>query len=60
MSYPIIKFIIIDYRKLVENSKTDVQKSNNDDPANDDNLLDVQQNKKEKHNASYYVSFLMC
>jgi len=52
----LITFIVIFfYRKLVENSKIDGQESNNDDEANDNKLLDVQ-NEKERHNSTYYVS----
>ncbi|XP_022173956.1 girdin-like [Myzus persicae] len=45
-------------RKLVENSKIDEQKYNNDDQANDGNLLGVQQHEKEKSNATYYEDII--
>ncbi|XP_025203405.1 interaptin-like isoform X4 [Melanaphis sacchari] len=45
-------------RKLVENSKIDEQKCNNGDQANDENLLDVQQQEKEKLNTAYYEDII--
>ncbi|KAF0766335.1 interaptin-like [Aphis craccivora] len=44
-------------RKLVENSKIDEQKFNNDDQVNEDNL-DAQKHEKEKLNTTYYEDII--
>ncbi|KAE9524273.1 hypothetical protein AGLY_015312 [Aphis glycines] len=44
-------------RKLVEDSKIDEQKFNNDDQANEENL-DAQKHEKEKLNATYYEDII--
>ncbi|XP_060844421.1 girdin-like [Rhopalosiphum padi] len=45
-------------RKLVENSKIDEQKYNNDVQVSDENVLDVKQREKEKPNATYYEDII--